>query len=122
MDLGRQKIVSAVKDAMAPELINRIDELVVFDPLSMNAIREIADKELAAVTNRLATSGWSLTYEQDVVDHIAETGYDPAYGARHLQRNIERVFLSLVARSRSKVVHVVMSGGQLSLQRSTSAE
>ena len=115
IDHGRQKIMSAVKEAMAPELINRIDELVVFDPLGVEAIEQIAAQELASVTERLAGNGWSVTYEPEVIRHIAMSGYDPAYGARHLQRNIERGFLTLVASSVGKVVSVSVSGGELVL-------
>lgn len=116
-DHARQKIMGAVKEAMAPELINRIDEIVVFDPLSLEAIEQIAEHELAAVAQRLASNGWSVTYDAEVVHHIAQTGYDPAYGARHLQRNIERVFLSLIASSELKKVRVEMSGDQLMLKK-----
>jgi len=115
VDLGRQKITSAVKEAMAPELINRIDELVVFDPLDIDAIEAIAEQELAGVKERLAANGWSLSYEPAVIRHLAMTGYDPAYGARHLQRNIERGFLSLVASALGKVVSVGVSDGELVL-------
>ena len=117
-DRGRQKIMSAVREAMAPELINRIDELVVFDPLSPHAIEQIAEHELAAVAERLASNGWSVTYGADVIHHIAETGYDPTYGARHLQRNIERGFLSLIASSVDKSVSVKVSHSELVLEKS----
>ncbi len=115
VDRGRQRILSAVKEVMAPELINRIDEIVVFDALSAEAIEDIAEHELQSVTARLASSGWSVSYEPDVVRYIAQSGYDPAFGARHLQRNIERRFLSLVASSDNKAIHVTVSRGELSL-------
>jgi ATP-dependent Clp protease ATP-binding subunit ClpA len=115
VERGRQKIMAAVKEAMAPELINRIDEFVIFDPLSLEAIEEIAEHELAAVKERLSANGWSVTYGPDVVHHIASNSYNPAYGARHLQRNIERGFLNLVASSEDKTVHVVVADGQLAI-------
>ena len=117
VDRARQKVMGAVKEAMAPELINRIDEIVVFDPLSSDAIEQIAEHELASVTERLASNGWAVSYDPEVVQHIAGTGYDPAYGARHLQRNIERGFLSLVASSEDKQVRVAMSDGDLVLKK-----
>src|SRR6202007_3244010 len=97
------------------ELVNRIDELVVFDPLSVEAIAEIAERELAAACHLLAESGWSVSYDQDVVKYLVTTGYDPAYGARHLQRNIERMFLALIAESETKHVSVRVAGGELVL-------
>lgn len=119
VELARQKVMGVVKEAMAPELLNRIDEFVVFDPLSVAAIEEIAQHELAAVTERLKVNGWKVTYDPGVVHHIASTSYDPAFGARHLQRNIERGFLSLVASADDKVAHVVVCDGQLAIEKAS---
>lgn len=113
--LARDRVIRAVKEVMAPELVNRIDELVVFDPLSLEAIEEIAERELARVCHRLAESGWLVRYTDDVVKYLVTTGYDPAYGARHLQRNIERMFLGLIAESETKRVSVQVAGGELVL-------
>jgi ATP-dependent Clp protease ATP-binding subunit ClpA len=115
-NLARERITRAVKETMAPELVNRIDELVVFDSLSVEAIAEIAERELAAACHLLAESGWSVSYDQDVVKHLVTAGYDPAYGARHLQRNIERMFLALIAESETKRVSVRVDGGELKLR------
>jgi ATP-dependent Clp protease ATP-binding subunit ClpA len=113
--LARGRVLRAVKETMAPELVNRIDELVVFDPLSMDAIEEIAVRELAKACHRLAESGWSVRYDDDVVKYLVATGYDPAYGARHLQRNIERLFLGLIAEAGTKRAHVRVADGELVL-------
>ncbi|MBL0178702.1 MAG: ATP-dependent Clp protease ATP-binding subunit [Gemmatimonadetes bacterium] len=92
------KAVEAVKEAMAPELVNRLDEIVVFQPLSAAAITSIAEQEIDRVIHRLTTSGYQVTVPTPVVEWIARNGYDPAYGARHLSRSIERYLLqSLVA-------------------------
>jgi ATP-dependent Clp protease ATP-binding subunit ClpA len=115
VDYARERITRAVEQAMAPELINRIDELVVFDALSVEAIEHIAETELAQVCERLAESGWVVSYGRAVVKHLVSTGYDPAYGARHLQRNIERLFLGLIAQAESKKVSVRVSKGELVL-------
>jgi ATP-dependent Clp protease ATP-binding subunit ClpC len=88
---------------------------VVFDPLSVEAIAEIAERELARASQRLAESGWAVSYDEDVVKYLVTTGYDPAYGARHLQRNIERMFLGLIAQSETKTVSVRVAGGELIL-------
>jgi len=116
LDRARERTTRAVKDAMAPELVNRVDELVVFDPLSMAAITDIAAAELARAQERLAELGWCIRYDRDVVDYLANTGYDPAYGARHLHRNIERTFLSLLARSASRDVAIGVAGGELMIE------
>ena len=112
---ARDRTVRAVKETMAPELVNRIDELVVFDPLGLEAIEQIAERELARSCHLLAESGWSVRYDHDVVSYLVSTGYDPAYGARHLQRNIERLFLGLIAESKTKRVSVRLADGELVL-------
>jgi ATP-dependent Clp protease ATP-binding subunit ClpA len=115
VDYARERITRAVEQAMPPELINRIDELVVFDALSIEAIEDIASTELTQACQRLAESGWAVSYGRGVVKHLAVTGYDPTYGARHLQRNIERLFLGLIAQADSKAVSVRVSKGELVL-------
>jgi ATP-dependent Clp protease ATP-binding subunit ClpA len=107
------RILEVVKERMAPELINRMDELIVFDPLSMEAISAIAEAEMAQVLERLAEAGWSITIGDGVTEHLANTGYDPAYGARHLQRNIERIFLTLLANSPTRNLEVNIRDGEL---------
>jgi ATP-dependent Clp protease ATP-binding subunit ClpA len=115
LKFARDRTVRAVKETMAPELVNRIDELVVFDPLGLEAIEQIAERELARSCHRLAESGWSVRYDHDVVSYLVSTGYDPAYGARHLQRNIERLFLGLIAESETKRLSVRVADGELVL-------
>jgi ATP-dependent Clp protease ATP-binding subunit ClpA len=113
--LAVERVTRAVKEVMAPELVNRIDEIVVFDPLSIEAIQEIAARELARVRHRLAELGWLVHYTDEVVEYLVKTGYDPAYGARHLQRNIERMFLGLIAESQSRRVSISLADGELVL-------
>lgn len=113
VNIARDRVTRAVKERMAPELINRIDELVVFDALGVDAIEEIAHRELADVVERLAESGWEVGYDGQVVKHLVSTGYDPAYGARHLHRNIERLFLGLIAQSDVRKVAVRVMDNEL---------
>lgn len=87
------RVIEAVRDAMAPELVNRLDDVVVFQPLSPQTIADIAERELDATVQRLAERGYQLSIAPDVHDLIASSGFDPAFGARHLHRNIERLFL-----------------------------
>ena len=110
---ARARLLATIKEHMAPELLNRMDEIVVFDALSPEAIEEIAVVELSEVLNRLALTGWQVSVSDDVAGYLATTGYDPAYGARHLQRNIERRFLAALAESTSRTVEVRVTDGQL---------
>jgi ATP-dependent Clp protease ATP-binding subunit ClpA len=70
---ARDQTVRAVKETMALELVNRIDELVVFDPLGLEAIAQIAERELERSCHRLAESGWSVRYDHDVVSYLVST-------------------------------------------------
>jgi hypothetical protein len=103
---GAARQLAVIKQTLAPELLNRLDEVILFDPLSLDSIAEIAESELAAAVSRIATSGWDVSYDPGVPRRLAETGYSPAYGARHLHRNIEREFLGLVARSGFRKLHI----------------
>lgn len=94
----RDRTLEMVRETFPPELFNRIDEVIVFDPLTQGVIHEVASRELAGALLRLERRGLLLELGPGVVDHLAETGYDPAYGARHLQRNIERLLLQPAAR------------------------
>ncbi len=85
-------VVTAVKERMAPELVNRLDDVLVFAPLTVDAVREIARRMLDdVVVGRMATRGYSLTYDPAVVELVASSGYDPAYGARPVQRALENL-------------------------------
>jgi len=85
--------LDAVKDAMPPEFINRLDAIVMFNPLGIDIIREIARREIAGAMSRLRARGYDTDVPDEVVAFIAEHGYEPAYGARHVQRSIEQHLL-----------------------------
>jgi ATP-dependent Clp protease ATP-binding subunit ClpA len=85
--------LDAVKQAMPPEFINRLDAVVVLNPLTPDVIREIAGREIAGAMARLRERGYETEVPANVVAFVAENSYEPAYGARHLQRSIERHLL-----------------------------
>ena len=103
-DVARDRLLAVVRDRMAPELLNRMDEVIVFDALGMAAIEEIAESELVTVRSRLAAAGWVIQWTPEVPIWLASTGYEPSYGARHLQRNIEHEFLTLLATAPSRTL------------------
>jgi ATP-dependent Clp protease ATP-binding subunit ClpA len=87
-------------DFFRPEFFNRIDAVVSFDPLSAESIHAIARKELADIAARegLVKSNIHLTWTDAVVAHLAQVGFDRRYGARPLQRTIERSVISPLSR------------------------
>lgn len=74
-----------------PELINRIDEVVVFHPLARDQIRGIATIQIDLLRSRLADRDLRLDVDEAVFAKLSEVGYDPVYGARPLKRTIQRL-------------------------------
>ncbi|MEM7100350.1 MAG: ATP-dependent chaperone ClpB [Pseudomonadota bacterium] len=81
-----RSVMSIVSDHFRPEFINRLDELIVFDPLTAQDIRAICEIQLATLNDRLREQDLCLELDGAVLDHIAAVGYDPVYGARPLKR------------------------------------
>ena len=86
----KDSVMKAVKDVFRPEFINRVDELIVFHPLTEENIESIAALMLRQVASRLHDRAIALTWDADVVSKLAREGYDPKYGARPLRRLIQR--------------------------------
>jgi ATP-dependent Clp protease ATP-binding subunit ClpC len=88
-DLERQ-VKQAVRSHLLPELLNRIQELVVFQPLSREAVHQILDAHVEKLNRRLADRRIRVSLEPDAKDLVMEHGYSSEYGARHLIRALER--------------------------------
>jgi len=89
-DAQRAAVMDAVAHHFRPEFINRIDEVVVFDPLGREQIAGIAEIQLGRLRKRLAERELSLELSQEAMDKLIAVGYDPVYGARPLKRAIQR--------------------------------
>ena len=86
----KDSVMKAVKDVFRPEFINRVDELIVFHPLTEENIESIAAMMLSQIAARLHDRAISLDWEAAVVTQLAKEGYDPKFGARPLRRLIQR--------------------------------
>ncbi|MBQ5752781.1 MAG: AAA family ATPase, partial [Alistipes sp.] len=86
----RQDVVELLKQQLKPEFVNRIDEIVMFEPLTEGDIRKIVDMQMDAIAKMLATNGITLRYTTAARDWIARTGYDAMFGARPVKRTIQR--------------------------------
>jgi ATP-dependent Clp protease ATP-binding subunit ClpC len=84
------RVLDETKRVFKPEFINRLDEIIVFHPLSTVEINAIAGLMLDKVAQRLKEQNIYLTYDDDVKTYLAKEGYDPKYGARPLRRAIQR--------------------------------
>ncbi|MDX9882602.1 MAG: ATP-dependent Clp protease ATP-binding subunit [Prolixibacteraceae bacterium] len=83
-------VQKALKKAFAPEFLNRIDDVVMFNPLTKEHIHQIIDIELKGLYDRVASLNYKLKISPAAKDYIAEKGYDPQYGARPLKRAIQK--------------------------------
>ena len=91
MDKHAKSIIEkALKKTFAPEFLNRIDDIIIFNPLEKEHIRKIIDIELEKLYKRIADAGYELEITEKAKDFIAEKGYDKQYGARPLKRAIQK--------------------------------
>ena len=86
----RRDVIDLLKQQLKPEFLNRIDEIVMFEPLTRKDIERIVDIQLGVVRRMLAENGIRLEYSEKAREWIAAAGYDPLYGARPVKRTIQR--------------------------------
>ena len=86
----RRDVIDLLKQQLKPEFLNRIDEIVMFEPLTRRDIGRIVDIQLGVVRRMLAENGIRLEYSEKAREWIAAAGYDPLYGARPVKRTIQR--------------------------------
>lgn len=86
----KQQVMGRLREFMRPEFLNRIDDTLLFNPLNAEQLRQIVGLQLQASEQRLSAQGITLQVDEPARDWIAETGHEPAYGARPLRRVIQR--------------------------------
>ncbi|MBO7197497.1 MAG: ATP-dependent chaperone ClpB [Tidjanibacter sp.] len=86
----RAEVVELLKRQFKPEFLNRVDEIVMFEPLTMSDIEQIVSMQIAGLSRLLARNGVELKVSRDATKLIAKMGYDPLYGARPVKRVIQR--------------------------------
>jgi ATP-dependent Clp protease ATP-binding subunit ClpC len=90
-------IKKELSKSFSPEFLNRIDEVIYFDPLSKEDLIKIIEVELKKMYPRFEEIGYKITVSKDLKDKMAESGYDPKYGARPLKRVIQRYIEDVIA-------------------------
>jgi ATP-dependent Clp protease ATP-binding subunit ClpA len=93
----KDKVSGALKDHFRPEFLNRLDEVIVFDILTPEAIKEIVDLRIKVVVDRLIQKGIGFKISDEALNYLAKEGYNPQYGARPLNRLIQSKILNPVA-------------------------
>jgi ATP-dependent Clp protease ATP-binding subunit ClpB len=112
-DKKRESVLGVVRSSFKPEFLNRLDEIVVFDALTKDELTHIVDLQLALLERRLAVRRISITVTDGARQWLAETGYDPAYGARPLRRLIQTAIGDPLARM--LIAGEVADGGTVSV-------
>jgi ATP-dependent Clp protease ATP-binding subunit ClpB len=94
IETTKEEVLSLLKKSVRPEFVNRIDEIIMFRPLTRNDIRKIVDIQVDLVQKRLAENGVSLDISDSARGRLAKLGYDPQFGARPLKRVLQREILN----------------------------
>jgi ATP-dependent Clp protease ATP-binding subunit ClpB len=90
----KNKVYDTLKKTIRPEFLNRIDEIIMFQPLSRNEIFEIVKLQFATISKMLNQNGINLTASPKAIEWLAQLGYDPQFGARPLKRVIQKKVLN----------------------------
>jgi ATP-dependent Clp protease ATP-binding subunit ClpB len=110
---AKDKVLESLKNFFRPEFLNRLDEIIIFDILSKETIRNIVSLQVALVVERLAQKDIALTISDEAMDYIAREGYDPKFGARPLKRVIQSKILTPVASM--MISEGMLQGGTISV-------
>lgn len=93
------KILELLRQTIRPEFLNRIDEIIMFEPLTKNDIRDILHIQMKDLQNKLSADGVEIEFTQVFEDYMTEKGYDPAFGARPVKRVMQRELVNLLAKA-----------------------
>lgn len=122
LDECKEKVMDVLKTTVRPEFLNRIDEIIMFDPLTQNDIRDILHIQMKQLQNRLSEEGVTIEFTKAFEDHMVTGGYDPAYGARPIKRLMQRELVNQLAKAilagtvhKDSVIEVDVVGGQIVL-------
>lgn len=95
---AKDEVLNLLKQTVRPEFINRIDEILMFTPLTIDNIKKIVDLQLKLVTEMLEKQNITILYTPEAVNYLSEKGYDPQYGARPVKRVIQREVLNEISK------------------------
>jgi ATP-dependent Clp protease ATP-binding subunit ClpB len=120
----RQAVMETLQQLFRPEFLNRVDDVIIFHPLTRQDLRRIVEIQLRDLRRRLGERKLALEVTNSAEDYLAEQGYDPVYGARPLKRTIQRLLQDPLAMRmlegefhEGDTIHVDHAGGKLVLER-----
>ena len=95
----RTEVLEVLKRTVRPEFLNRIDEVIMFEPLSQSDIREILKMQIRDLQNKLSENGVTVEFTREFEDYMSTKGYEPQYGARPIKRLMQKELINLLAKS-----------------------
>ncbi len=116
----RSEVLEVLKRTVRPEFLNRIDEVIMFEPLSQTDIREILRMQIRDLQGKLGENGVTVEFTSGFEDYLSTKGYEPAYGARPIKRLMQKELINLLAKSildgrvrRDSTILVDVADGQI---------
>ena len=98
VDKTKVEVINLLKQTIRPEFLNRIDEIIMFQPLMKKEIKGIITIQLEGLKNLVAKNGIELKFSEYLLDYLAENGYDPQFGARPLKRLIQKEIINQLSK------------------------
>ena len=119
----REEVLEVLKRTVRPEFLNRIDEVIMFEPLSQTDIREILRMQMNDLQEKLSENGVTVEFTEGFEDYMSTKGYEPQYGARPIKRLMQKELINLLAKSildghvrRDSVILVDVQDGQITVR------
>ena len=120
----REQVLEVLKRTVRPEFLNRIDEVIMFEPLSQTDIREILKMQIAGLQEKLSENGVTVDFTGEFEDYMSTKGYEPQYGARPIKRLMQKELVNLLAKSvlegkvrRDSTILVDVADGQIVIRQ-----
>lgn len=117
------KILELLRQTIRPEFLNRIDEIIMFEPLTKNDIRDILHIQMKQLQGKLSEDGVEISFTPAFEDYMTDMGYDPAFGARPIKRVMQRELVNQLAKAildgtvhRDSVIEADVAGGEIVLR------
>jgi ATP-dependent Clp protease ATP-binding subunit ClpB len=109
LEKTRTEVAELLRNSIRPEFLNRIDEIIMFHPLTMDNVKDILKLQIDGIKAMLEEKGLRLEFTQYALDYLSNKGYDPSYGARPVKRLLQRELVNELAKA--------MLGGELNKER-----
>ncbi len=116
----RAEVLEVLKRTVRPEFLNRIDEVIMFEPLSQTDIRDILRMQMDDLQEKLSENGVTIGFTKEFEDYMSTKGYEPAYGARPIKRLMQKELVNMLAKaildgkvSRDSMITIDVSDGRI---------